>query len=144
MAAFNLTGGYTALRPRNDYTSISYSSVSAEANSEQLKDTMATANITPSREAGRSAAASTPLSPTRISRLQEKQDLQHLNDRLAVYIDRVRALELENDRLMVKVSEKEEVTTREVRQTPAVVTVVGIHPATLTLASYRQITLRKS
>uniref|UniRef100_A0AAQ6AD11 Lamin B2 n=1 Tax=Amphiprion ocellaris TaxID=80972 RepID=A0AAQ6AD11_AMPOC len=66
-----------------------------------------------SREAGRSAA-STPLSPTRISRLQEKQDLQHLNDRLAVYIDRVRALELENDRLMVKVSEKEEVTTREV------------------------------
>uniref|UniRef100_A0AAX7VPT2 Lamin B2 n=1 Tax=Astatotilapia calliptera TaxID=8154 RepID=A0AAX7VPT2_ASTCA len=68
---------------------------------------------TPSREAGRSAA-STPLSPTRISRLQEKQELQHLNDRLAVYIDRVRALELENDRLMVKVSEKEEVTTREV------------------------------
>ncbi|XP_050924419.1 LOW QUALITY PROTEIN: lamin-B2-like [Lates calcarifer] len=71
------------------------------------------ATVTPSREAGRSAA-STPLSPTRISRLQEKQDLQHLNDRLAVYIDRVRSLELENDRLMVKVSEKEEVTTREV------------------------------
>uniref|UniRef100_A0A671Y0W4 Lamin B2 n=1 Tax=Sparus aurata TaxID=8175 RepID=A0A671Y0W4_SPAAU len=71
------------------------------------------ATATPSREAGR-LAASTPLSPTRISRLQEKQDLQHLNDRLAVYIDRVRALELENDRLMVKVSEKEEVTTREV------------------------------
>uniref|UniRef100_A0A667WTH1 Lamin B2 n=1 Tax=Myripristis murdjan TaxID=586833 RepID=A0A667WTH1_9TELE len=71
------------------------------------------ATATPSREAGRSAA-STPLSPTRISRLQEKQELQHLNDRLAVYIDRVRALELENDRLMVKVSEKEEVTTREV------------------------------
>ncbi|XP_063312044.1 lamin-B2 [Pelobates fuscus] len=71
---------------------------------------------------GRSAAAfqspargpSTPLSPTRISRLQEKEELQHLNDRLAVYIDRVRSLELENDRLMVKISEKEEVTTREV------------------------------
>ncbi|XP_077439889.1 lamin-B2 isoform X2 [Vanacampus margaritifer] len=74
------------------------------------------ATATPSREAGRPAAASssTPLSPTRISRLQEKQDLQHLNDRLAVYIERVRSLELENDRLMVKVSEKEEVTTREV------------------------------
>ncbi|CAJ1060139.1 lamin-B2 [Xyrichtys novacula] len=71
------------------------------------------ATQTPSREAVRTAA-STPLSPTRISRLQEKQDLQHLNDRLAVYIDRVRSLELENDRLMVKVSEKEEVTTREV------------------------------
>ncbi|XP_049576885.1 lamin-B2 [Syngnathus scovelli] len=73
------------------------------------------ASATPSREAGRPAAASsTPLSPTRISRLQEKQDLQHLNDRLAVYIERVRSLELENDRLLVKVSEKEEVTTREV------------------------------
>ncbi|XP_008280072.1 lamin-B2 [Stegastes partitus] len=71
------------------------------------------ATATPSREAARPTAC-TPLSPTRISRLQEKQDLQHLNDRLAVYIDRVRALELENDRLMVKVSEKEEVTTREV------------------------------
>nr|XP_040041145.1 lamin-B2 [Gasterosteus aculeatus aculeatus] len=71
------------------------------------------ATATPSREAGRPAAC-TPLSPTRISRLQEKQDLQHLNDRLAVYIERVRSLELENDRLMVKVSEKEEVTTREV------------------------------
>ncbi|XP_019727317.1 lamin-B2 [Hippocampus comes] len=76
------------------------------------------ATATPSRDAGRpaatTAASSTPLSPTRISRLQEKQDLQHLNDRLAVYIERVRSLELENDRLLVKVSEKEEVTTREV------------------------------
>ncbi|KAM6962465.1 lamin-B2 [Aplochiton taeniatus] len=71
------------------------------------------ATATPSRESGRSASA-TPLSPTRISRLQEKEELGHLNDRLAVYIDRVRSLELENDRLMVKVSEKEEVTTREV------------------------------
>uniref|UniRef100_A0A672FFA0 Lamin-B2-like n=1 Tax=Salarias fasciatus TaxID=181472 RepID=A0A672FFA0_SALFA len=59
-------------------------------------------------------ASSTPLSPTRISRLREKQDLQQLNDRLAVYIERVRALELENGRLQVKVSEREEVTTREV------------------------------
>lgn len=73
------------------------------------------ATATPSRTATESArSASTLLSPTRISRLQEKEELRHLNDRLAVYIDRVRALELENDRLMVKVSEKEEVTTREV------------------------------
>ncbi|KAL2089771.1 hypothetical protein ACEWY4_014459 [Coilia grayii] len=73
------------------------------------------ATATPSRATAESSrAAATPLSPTRISRLQEKQELSHLNDRLAVYIDRVRALELENDRLLVKVSEKEEVTTREV------------------------------
>uniref|UniRef100_A0A673N7E7 Lamin-B2-like n=1 Tax=Sinocyclocheilus rhinocerous TaxID=307959 RepID=A0A673N7E7_9TELE len=64
--------------------------------------------------ARRATAAQTPLSPARISRLQEKEDLRALNDRLAVYIDRVRSLELENDRLLVKVSEKEEVTTREV------------------------------
>lgn len=73
------------------------------------------ATATPSRESGRASAAQTPLSPTRISRLQEKQELSALNDRLAVYIDRVRSLELENDRLLVKVSEKEEVTTREVQ-----------------------------
>ncbi|KAM9329412.1 lamin-B2 [Gastrophryne carolinensis] len=78
------------------------------------------ATSTPSRQAPSMAAqspargAGTPLSPTRISRLQEKEELRHLNDRLAVYIDRVRSLELENDRLMVKISEKEEVTTREV------------------------------
>ncbi|NP_001080947.1 lamin B2 S homeolog [Xenopus laevis] len=78
------------------------------------------ATATPSRSAASSmqsparGISSTPLSPTRISRLQEKEELRHLNDRLAVYIDRVRALELENDRLMVKISEKEEVTTREV------------------------------
>uniref|UniRef100_A0A9J8AQA1 Lamin B2 n=1 Tax=Cyprinus carpio carpio TaxID=630221 RepID=A0A9J8AQA1_CYPCA len=68
------------------------------------------ATATPSR----ATAAQTPLSPARISRLQEKEELSALNDRLAVYIDRVRSLELENDRLLVKVSEKEEVTTREV------------------------------
>ncbi|KAM9111933.1 lamin-B2 isoform 1-T1 [Pangshura tecta] len=62
----------------------------------------------------RAVAGGTPLSPARISRLQEKEELRQLNDRLAVYIDRVRALELENDRLLLKISEKEEVTTREV------------------------------
>ncbi|XP_068191723.1 lamin-B1 [Antennarius striatus] len=56
----------------------------------------------------------TPLSPTRISRLQEKQQLRDLNDRLAVYIDKVRNLESENDVLLLQISESEEVRTREV------------------------------
>lgn len=60
------------------------------------------------------AGSATPLSPTRLSRLQEKEELRELNDRLAHYIDRVRALELENDKLLLRISEKEEVTTREV------------------------------
>ncbi|XP_011928367.1 PREDICTED: lamin-B2 isoform X2 [Cercocebus atys] len=59
---------------------------------------------------GRAGGPATPLSPTRLSRLQEKEELRELNDRLAHYIDRVRALELENDRLLLKISEKEEVS----------------------------------
>lgn len=74
----------------------------------------ATASAMASPLPGRASEPATPLSPTRLSRLQEKEELRELNDRLAHYIDRVRALELENDRLQLKISEKEEVTTREV------------------------------
>lgn len=55
-----------------------------------------------------------PLSPTRTSRLQEKSDLQNLNNRLATYIDRVRQLEHENTKLYRQIQTSEETTTREV------------------------------
>ncbi|XP_043686576.1 lamin Dm0-like isoform X2 [Vespula pensylvanica] len=55
-----------------------------------------------------------PLSPTRYSRLQEKQDLQNLNNRLACYIDKVRHLEAENSRLTREVHTTQETSTREV------------------------------
>ncbi|KAM6986028.1 lamin-B1 [Aplochiton taeniatus] len=76
---------------------------------------MATATSTPAsqRIGTRATAGATPLSPTRISRLQEKEELSHLNDRLAVYIDKVRSLESENSVLHLQISEKEEVRTRE-------------------------------
>ena len=76
---------------------------------------MATVTSTPAgqRISTRSTAGSTPLSPTRISRLQEKEELCNLNDRLAVDIDKVRGLESENSVLHLQVSEKEEVRSRE-------------------------------
>lgn len=63
---------------------------------------------------GSAQRSTSPLSPTRTSRLQEKADLQCLNDRLAVYIDRARQLEQENSRLMMQVHTSEETVRHEV------------------------------
>jgi len=49
-----------------------------------------------------------------ISRVQEKNELAGLNDRLAAYIDRVRQLESENSRLTRMVQSQEETVTKEV------------------------------
>lgn len=75
---------------------------------------MATATSTPAgQRMSTRASGGTPLSPTRITRLQEKEELSHLNDRLAIYIDKVRSLESENSVLHLQISEKEEVRSRE-------------------------------
>lgn len=55
-----------------------------------------------------------PPSPARTTRQQEQEDLQGLNDRLANYIDRVRHLESENNRLCTQIQSTEEVIKREV------------------------------
>ncbi|KAM9329124.1 lamin-B1 [Gastrophryne carolinensis] len=75
---------------------------------------MATSTPTNPRQSSRRSSMSTPLSPTRISRLQEKEELRQLNDRLAVYIDKVRSLESENSLLQLQVTEREEVRSREI------------------------------
>lgn len=49
-----------------------------------------------------------------VSRVDEKNELASLNDRLAVYIDRVRQLEADNQRLTKVSSELEETVRREV------------------------------
>jgi len=74
---------------------------------------MATAAATPTSQRS-TCGSGTPLSPTRITRLQEKQQLRDLNDRLAVYIDKVRSLESENGVLRLQINEKEEVRSREI------------------------------
>ncbi|XP_031571997.1 lamin-A-like isoform X2 [Actinia tenebrosa] len=54
------------------------------------------------------------ISPTRITRNQEKLELQHLNDRLATYIDRMRNLEEQNSMLRSEVTTTKETVEKEV------------------------------
>ncbi|XP_050951864.1 lamin L3 isoform X1 [Labeo rohita] len=66
------------------------------------------------RSSRRSGASPSGVSPTRLTRLQEKEDLRHLNDRLANYIERVRQLENDKSSMQLLLEEKEEVAVREV------------------------------
>jgi len=59
-------------------------------------------------------------SPVMTSRVAEKNELASLNDRLAIYIDRVRHLEADNERLTKVSSELEATVTREVTGVKAV------------------------
>lgn len=71
-----------------------------------------------SRTTRRSTAAVSPSgagsSPTRITRIQEKEELRQLNDRLAAYIEQVRQLENEKSSMQILLEEKEESRGREV------------------------------
>ncbi|XP_035915996.1 lamin Dm0-like [Anopheles stephensi] len=61
-----------------------------------------------------SESTETALSPSRRSRLHEKNSLMNLNDRLACYIERVRYLEQENSRLSLELTTFQETASREV------------------------------
>lgn len=87
----------------------SSTSHSSSHDGEEGPSSFRTPDVTGSRERSRS-----PLSPTRVSRIQEKNQLAHLNDRLAAYIDRVRHLETENQRLTQQIETSEETRSREV------------------------------
>ncbi|XP_017133005.1 lamin-C isoform X1 [Drosophila gunungcola] len=64
--------------------------------------------------------ATSPTSPTRTTRIQEKEELQHLNDRLACYIDRMRNLENENNRLTQELNLAQDTVNRETSNLKAV------------------------
>uniref|UniRef100_A0A673N4F8 Lamin-A-like n=1 Tax=Sinocyclocheilus rhinocerous TaxID=307959 RepID=A0A673N4F8_9TELE len=68
---------------------------------------------TPGQKRTTRGGTTTVLSPTRISRLQEKEDLCNLNDRLAIYIDKVRSLEAENAGLRMRITESDTEISRE-------------------------------
>uniref|UniRef100_A0A671Q8S7 Lamin-A-like n=1 Tax=Sinocyclocheilus anshuiensis TaxID=1608454 RepID=A0A671Q8S7_9TELE len=68
---------------------------------------------TPGQKRSTRGGTTTVLSPTRISRLQEKEDLCNLNDRLAIYIDKVRSLEAENAGLRMRITESDTEISRE-------------------------------
>ncbi|XP_033749479.1 lamin Dm0-like [Pecten maximus] len=70
-------------------------------------ETPSTSSASPGRRGVRSP------SPARLTRQNEKDQLQNLNDRLATYIDRVRYLENENSRLTVQIKSVEETVNRD-------------------------------
>lgn len=54
------------------------------------------------------------VSPSRVSRVQEKDELRGLNQRLVSYISRVKQLKDENSKLQAEVTTCKEVTIKEV------------------------------
>lgn len=62
----------------------------------------------------------TALSPSRRSRMHEKNSLMNLNDRLAGYIERVRFLEQDNSRLSMEMSAYQDTANREVASLKAI------------------------
>jgi len=68
---------------------------------------------TPAGQSSHRSPGRRPPSPNFVARKQEKEELAHLNTRLATYIDKVRSLESENRSLRTKIVSYEETSTRE-------------------------------
>lgn len=79
--------------------------------SQQVKKTVTSRTYV---SGGSTAFSGRAKSPARVSRLEEKDQLTTLNDRLAAYIDHIRSLEKDNERLTLQVHTFEETSKREV------------------------------
>lgn len=82
----------------------------------QVKKTVTTRTFTSGGSSSSSSFSQSPRgsSPSRLSRLQEKDQLTTLNDRLAAYIDHIRSLESDNEKLTLQIQTFEETSRREV------------------------------
>ena len=85
----------------------------------QVKKTVTTRTYTSGGSSVSSSSSASPstsrgASPSRLSRLQEKDQLTTLNDRLAAYIDHIRSLESDNEKLTLQIQTFEETSRREV------------------------------
>uniref|UniRef100_UPI003AAC88ED lamin L3 n=1 Tax=Centroberyx gerrardi TaxID=166262 RepID=UPI003AAC88ED len=82
---------------------------------------MASATSTPAASSSRSASrrctvaglSASSTSPSAMSRIQVKDELRHLNDRLANYIQRVQELESERSSILIQLEEQDESKSRE-------------------------------
>ncbi|NXC17125.1 LMNB1 protein, partial [Corythaeola cristata] len=66
------------------------------------------------RPRSRSISGASALRPMRSSRLQERDELRELNNRLAAYINVVRSVETERSALQLQVSQREELRAQEI------------------------------
>uniref|UniRef100_A0A182SA38 LTD domain-containing protein n=1 Tax=Anopheles maculatus TaxID=74869 RepID=A0A182SA38_9DIPT len=86
----------------------------ASVSTSQLPSGAQSVSSSASTVSSASESTETALSPSRRSRLHEKNSLMNLNDRLACYIERVRYLEQENSRLSLELTTFQETASREV------------------------------
>lgn len=69
---------------------------------------------TPQQQRREKETVGTPLTPSVSSRKNEKEQMVNLNNRMAVYVEKVRSLETENSKLTYQVSTYEETSKMEV------------------------------
>ena len=93
------------LRSLFDFSAVFFSTFSAMATATRSN------HDTPTNKRSRNAGVK---SPTKISRMQERDELGHLNNRLSVYIERVKNLEAENASLSAEIETTKVRTENEV------------------------------
>ncbi|XP_058125786.1 lamin Dm0-like [Anopheles ziemanni] len=101
-------------KPSSTTTTTSASSTAASQHPMAPPSSAQSVSSSASSVSSASESMETALSPSRRSRLHEKNSLMNLNDRLACYIERVRFLEQENSRLSLELTNFQETAHREV------------------------------